>query len=392
MNGNIKSKNKAKTKKSILFVILNLESGGTNSSLSCVYDNIKSTYDAHVLPLTNGDKSNRFTFSEVLVKSPLLLSLFFYKNTNSTGIGKYAIFIFKCFKYLCKLLKFDLEKCLFNYTIKSLFRNTIFDVCVAFQEGAPTRFASLVKSRKHVAWVHCDYSLSGLNGEEIFYDVYDEIVHVSKYTEKSFLNIYPQYINKSKVIYNLLDCNSILAKSNEYDPNIKKGIFTIISIGRLSPVKRYNLIPQMAKSIKDKGAHFQWIIVGGGNAENEANIKNEIIQFGVKDVVFMVGPKSNPYPYLKNADLLACLSSTEACPMIFNEAKILGIPILTTDFGSSNEFVFPKTGKVVSLSQYTDELFNLISDKTRIELMKANLLEEIFSDQKSIIAIKKVLC
>lgn len=392
MNEIIKSKNRDKLKRSVLFVILNLEPGGTNSSLSCVYNSIKSKFDVHVLPMTNGNKNNTFTFSEVLITPPLLLSLFYYKNTNAIGVGKYSIFLFKCFKYLCRLLHFDLEKCLFKYTIKTLFQKTVFDVCIAFQEGAPTRFAPFVKSRKHIAWIHCDYSLSGLRNEAVFYDTYNEIVHVSKYTEKSFLNSYPQYINKSKVIYNLLDCNLIRAKSNEYVPNIKNGIFTIISIGRLSPVKRYHLIPPIAKSIKDRGAHFQWIIIGGGNPDNEEKIKNGIIQFDVRDVVFMEGPISNPYPYLKNADLLACLSSTEACPMVFNEAKILGVPILTTDFGSSYEFVYPKTGKVVPLSQYTDELFKLISDTTHIKLMKTSLSEETFTDLNSIIAIEEVLC
>ena len=37
--------------------------------------------------------------------------------------------------------------------------------------------------------------------------------------------------------------------------------------------------------------------------------------------------------------LCVSLSTTEACPMVFNEARVLNVPIVTTDFGSAHEFV-----------------------------------------------------
>ena len=68
-------------------------------------------------------------------------------------------------------------------------------------------------------------------------------------------------------------------------------------------------------------------------------IKEGIERNNLSKVVFYLGPKTNPYPYFANADLYVCLSESEACPMVFNEAKCFGTPIVSTDFGSSYEFI-----------------------------------------------------
>ena len=53
-----------------------------------------------------------------------------------------------------------------------------------------------------------------------------------------------------------------------------------------------------------------------------------ISDHSVENEVICLGNKTNPYPYFKVADLLVSTSSSEACPMIFNEAKILNLPVM----------------------------------------------------------------
>ena len=63
------------------------------------------------------------------------------------------------------------------------------------------------------------------------------------------------------------------------------------------------------------------------------------IEKGVTKQVFFMGEKVNPYAYMKNADYLLVPSYHEAAPLVFDEAKCLGLKIITTDTVSAKELV-----------------------------------------------------
>ena len=64
-----------------------------------------------------------------------------------------------------------------------------------------------------------------------------------------------------------------------------------------------------------------------------------------------MGVKQNPYPYLKNSDAMVMSSDFEGYPVVFVEAKILGIPIITTDVSDSKKDIDKKYGLVVEKSE-----------------------------------------
>ena len=53
----------------------------------------------------------------------------------------------------------------------------------------------------------------------------------------------------------------------------------------------------------------------------------------------MTGSQNNPYPYIKNADLLVCASYFEGYNLTVAEALILGVPVLSTDCTGPNEIL-----------------------------------------------------
>ena len=86
----------------------------------------------------------------------------------------------------------------------------------------------------------------------------------------------------------------------------------------------------------------------------------------MKDCVVYLGGKSNPYPYFKMADLLVCVSESEACPMIFNEAKLLNLPIVSTDFPSAFEFIDrDKDGRITQIEAMADTIADIISEDSK---------------------------
>ena len=53
----------------------------------------------------------------------------------------------------------------------------------------------------------------------------------------------------------------------------------------------------------------------------------------------ITGMQSNPYPYLKEADLLVCASHYEGFPLNVAEALIAGTPVLSTDCTGPTEIL-----------------------------------------------------
>ena len=50
------------------------------------------------------------------------------------------------------------------------------------------------------------------------------------------------------------------------------------------------------------------------------------------DYFILIGPRENPYPYIKHCDIFAQTSRYEGKSVVLDEAKILGAPILVTNY------------------------------------------------------------
>ena len=71
----------------------------------------------------------------------------------------------------------------------------------------------------------------------------------------------------------------------------------------------------------------------------KTKIENKIKVLQLEDCVKLYGNKTNPYPYIKSADLFYLGSIHEAAPVVFSESRILGTPIITTKTSSAEELV-----------------------------------------------------
>ena len=67
---------------------------------------------------------------------------------------------------------------------------------------------------------------------------------------------------------------------------------------------------------------------------------------GIKNIHFL-GKKSNPYKYLKKSSAFVLSSVREGYPVVFIEAMILNIPIITTDVSDAKKDIDGKFGIVV---------------------------------------------
>ena len=355
--------------KRILFIMSSWWAGGTNGAMSSIYHYYdKSEWDVSVFILSRTGKRD-VPYKSLLLDNQPFLSAYYCNRHEFVGTERFLFYIAKITKKVTGALGINLEPFLFKRAVKRIERTKHFDTVVAFIEGTVTRFGTYFSAPNKVAWIHCDYNhyLPKGKTEEKYYSQYNSIVTVSKYTSKVFAGRYPVLQDRVYTVYNLFDAERVKRLSSEQvdDKRFITDKFTIISVGRVHPVKRFSSIPQIASQMKDKGYEFRWYIVGPDYDETETwSLKENINRYGVADQVCWLGGKSNPYPYFKNANLYVCTSLSEACPMVFNEARCVGIPVVSTDFPSAFEFItHEKDGLITRLDEIEGALCQLMDDK-----------------------------
>ena len=355
-------------KKRILFIIPSLKTGGTNSSLSNFYTYLKNKFEINVFALSAKQEAN-YVFDEALLPRYKFLTVFESSLKNSTGIRKVAPFICKSAIKICGSLGLDLREFVYKHYVRKIESQGKYDFVIGFQEGSATKFASLFNSAKRIAWVHCEYTkYLGNNKSELpTYQQFDKVICVSQCTSQVFKNKYPSYASNVDFIYNTLDIERVKLMAGEKveDERFDNSTFTIVSAGRLVPIKQYHLIPQIAAKLKSKGAIFKWYLLGPKvTQEYYDRINNNIAKHNVESYVQLLGNKVNPYPYIKHCDVFACTSESEACPMVFCESYALGVPVVTTNFGSASEFIKEGDNGFSSPAENIDNnLYRLYSSK-----------------------------
>lgn len=352
-------------KKKVLFVLPDYCHGGTNKSMESLLhflDEDKFDISVYVLYI-DGGKYYRDAFLPYLLGK----SLIYYLAHDNVVTRKVMGALMK----LSKKINFNW---LYRYEVNRLQRKYHFDTIVAYQEVAPTKFVSLLRSScNKVAWVHCDYAdhyrATGGVGEVGDYSSFNHIVCVSKTAIESFTSIYPQLVNRCTFIYNTIDKEAInrLACGDDAATGFDASCFNIVSVGRFSKVKQFDKIPEICRQLKSlSDRRFCWYVIGDGDRQLISSTIEKIENFNLQVEVVLLGAKDNPYPYIKQADLLVSTSNSESWSYVIAEAKALGTPVLANNYPVASEVVPPECGWICPIADMSQLLVKLIEDKDGI--------------------------
>lgn len=343
----------------ILFFIENLSGGGAEKVLQNLVNNMDNEkFDVTVQTVWKGSPEK-------------------YLNKNI----KYK-YIYPCYS------KLNNYKYRFGALLKTIYPLHIkdnYDIEVAYLECGATKVISTStnKKAKKIAWVHCDLSKKISNINEFkkksvnWYKKFDKVVCVSKDVEKSFKSIYGNEF-ETEVIYNIIDDYSIKKKADENVSGFSfdEKIPTIVSVGRLSKEKRFDRLIEAHKSLLDEGFKNNLLIIGEGN-ERE-NLEGTVKAEGVQKTVTISGFKCNPYPYIKNAYLLACSSDFEGFSSFIAEGLILGKAIVTTKCNGMEELLGSSQYGIITecnTKALSEGIKKLLSDKSLKEEYEKNASE-----------------
>ena len=141
---------------------------------------------------------------------------------------------------------------------------------------------------------------------------------------KKFYNINATHI------YNPIDKLRIikLSKKKNFKVSKKKNQLKLIMVARLSKEKDHITFLKSLNLIKNS-INFQATILGSGELYNE--IKNIISNFKLNKKIRIIRYKKNPYPFIKNSDILILSSLHEGLPNVLIEAALLKTFIISSN-------------------------------------------------------------
>lgn len=263
--------------------------------------------------------------------------------------------------------------------------NTEYDLAVSFL--TPHDYClDHVRARKKVAWIHTDYSRTYVNArlEAPVWNAFDNIIAVSDDVARNFEAIFPEAGSKIQVIENILPKRYITNLANRsLEESPERGDAMLLSIGRFTYAKNFEGIASIAAAlVRDYGIDVRWYIMGYGG--DEELIRQSIVDAGMEQHVFIIGPRSNPYPWIKACDIYVQPSRYEGKSVTVREAQLLHKPVVITDYPTSASQVKDGVdGIIAPYASLPKTVSELLRDTARRESIVDYLTENdyAFTDQ-----------
>ena len=159
------------------------------------------------------------------------------------------------------------------------------------------------------------------------YFIQDFIVSVSEPLRKQLARTYGR--SKTLTICNGVNVNEIIEQKNN-NGNELDGAVKIGMVGRLVPVKRFDLFLKVAENCKNSKLNVNFYILGDGPLMSE--IIQSINKLKLHNVV-LLGHVNNAPQIISQFDMIMMMSDHEGLPMTILESMVLQVPIVSHAVG-----------------------------------------------------------
>ena len=202
--------------------------------------------------------------------------------------------------------------------------------------------ADKVNAKTKIAWIHTDYSKidTNIDIDLDMWNKFDYIAAVSKDCRSAFLSKYPSLKEKVIIIENITSPNFVRSMAEESidDFDTEEKVFKVVSVGRYCDAKGFDNVIKALRILHDRGyTNIKWYVVGYGS--DEELYRRLIKENKLEDSFILLGKKTNPYPYMKRADLYAQPSRYEGKAVTVSEAQILGKAVMLTNYTTAHSQV-----------------------------------------------------
>lgn len=360
-----------------LYVLL--EQGELISQVPEYVNILNRNYTAESVLSAEGKKElNRKVFKRLLTHGALLKNVPYLIKNVAVMLGK---------KKIC------IDKLLWRVMSDSGMKiNKNYDMAVAYLEGGSTYFVhDHVKAEKKFTFLHVDYKYAGYSREldRNCYLDFDRIFTVSREVKTVFENVYPECRNRTFVFHNLIDKDEICRKAEL--PGGFNDTYSgkrILTVGRLTSQKAYEIAIDAMKILKEQGVKARWYVLGEGELRNK--LQQKIDSLGLKEDFLLLGAIENPYPYYKQCDLYVHATRFEGKSIAIQEAQVLGCTILVSDCSGNREQVENGTDGVLcqlSPEEISKNIAELLRDEEKCRQYGKKAAARISSEQEDVLKL-----
>ena len=327
-------------KKRILFMIGTLQSGGVSKSIVNLLNVMDcATYDVHLLLLDRaGDILSPYLPSDITVHVNREIENL---HRGLSGI-RALVFTGHLWLALGSLIRMLLSKFSRAWAGRWLaylmprFTELSFDLIVDY--GGQQQLYYMVDKldgKKKITFFHNDYSKWPYYyaADRLYYPKVDQILSISQTCVDVLKAYFPDCKDKISVMQNISSPVLITKQANE-TVDLPIAPLSLVSLGHIMRRKGTDFSIDAAKILQKKGVEFKWMLVG---KVVEKDLIRRIEQEGLADCFVVLGIRSNPYPYIKAADIYVHPSRFEGKSIALDEAKILCKPIVVTNFSTVND-------------------------------------------------------
>lgn len=321
-------------KKKVIFVIHRLTHGGVQHSLFKLLNHIDyNNNDVDLLVLENKAELKNEINSNVNVVICENVC-----NYEKNFVSLFFLFLSKVckslnFKSLYEKLNRFQTSYIYNKKYKYINKKYIkklpeYDVAVSYIQSYPSIVAAeYIKADKKIMFYHSSVDELHDVNEKII-DKYDSVVAVNSAVAGVIKKAYPHAKEKVEVLDIFVDYKEIREKAKAEDVKFNTDCVNIVSCGRLSKEKGYDLAVRASSLLAKSNIKFHWYFVGDGPEREmlEDLIKTEKLE----GYITITGFKNNPFPYVKSCDIFVQSSYLDANPLTIEEAKMLCKPIVST--------------------------------------------------------------
>jgi len=156
-------------------------------------------------------------------------------------------------------------------------------------------------------------------------------VAVSEALRQAVLDAWPKLNPKMvRTIYNPIHVRRIRQEAGnqvptEYSESMGR---VLCMVARLSPQKDFDTLLLAFSQLRLTTESSLFLVGDGPEREHISALARNL---GCSERVHILGWRSNPFPYMKFADLVLLVSHQEGFPMVLPEAMACGVPVIASD-------------------------------------------------------------
>ena len=357
-------------KKKILLIISNMESGGVSKSMSSLLNVIDTqTYEVDCFVLSPQGIFMDSIPEDIHLITDKKTALFFeafpgcvFRLLNAGYLWAAFIRVLAAF---FMLFNKGIGGWLLSRQIYRIRKN--YDLAVDYNGQHQLYYLiDKIQAKKKLTFFHSDYKKWPYyySMDQRYMPLTDRIYSISDKCVDSLRKYFPEESEKISLFENISSPRTIKHMTEErVVDSLDNGFKTLITIGHVTEAKGILLAIRAARLLQDQGLDFKWYFLGN---DSEAEPYRKLAKdLKVEHRLVFMGLRSNPYPYIWQADLVVHPSQFEGKSIALDEAKILCKAIVVTNFSTVRD-------------QFTDRVNASICHMTAEDL--AEKIEELLNN------------